>query len=278
MTTYRKLVAAAAVATSILALSSCGSDDKSNDVAAGCTPAHTFSTIKKGTLTVAAFGNPPFAKVEGGSASGVDPEMLAEIAKTECLKVDYQLVDSAAVIPAVQSGRVDIAIGNWYRTKKRSEVVGMTDPTYLDQMALVASSPVSDIQSLKGKNVGTVDGYLWVADLKALLGDKLKVYPSPVNMFQDLKAGRIEVGVDGFGSASFSAKGMSTSVASPDPAVAASQNAAQSTFPVTKDNTALQEALNAGIAKLKSDGRLAEILKKNGLDGSAADTGEPRLS
>ncbi|MBN0048485.1 hypothetical protein JS756_31170 [Streptomyces actuosus] len=59
--------------------------------------------------------------------------------------------------------------------------------------------------------------------------------------------------------------------------VAASTEGAQSTFPVRQNSTDLLTALNEDIAELRENGRLAEILKANGLDESAAEPGEPRL-
>lgn len=52
---------------------------------------------------------------------------------------------------------------------------------------------------------------------------------------------------------------------------------AQSAFLVQKGRGDLLAALNETIAELRESGRLAEILKKNGLDPSAAEPGEPRL-
>ena len=46
---------------------------------------------------------------------------------------------------------------------------------YVDGMGIISKDGVTDIPTILTRNVGTVDGYLWVADLQAQLGDKLKI-------------------------------------------------------------------------------------------------------
>ncbi len=275
MSLRKSLACAAAVAlTGTLAACGGGSD---SSVAADCKPAHEFTTIKKGTLTVSLYDLPPFAKLDGKAITGVDGDLIKAIAKKECLTITAKPAATAAVIPMVQSGRADVAVADWYRTAERAKIVALSDPLYTDQMALISQSGVSDINELKGKKVGTVDGYLWVADMKKFLGSDLKVYSTTLNMNQDLKAGRIEVGIDSFGSGKFNNKDLKVEVAGSNPEVAASQEGAQASFPVPLSNKKLLAAINADIADLHSSGELAKILVDNGLDASAADTGAPRL-
>jgi polar amino acid transport system substrate-binding protein len=263
-----------------LLLTACGGDDGGSSAAADCTPAHTFDTVSKGTLTVGVYDLPPYAMTTGENGmSGVDADIVREFAKRECLKVTAQPGNTAALIPSVQQGRSDLALGDWYRTAERAKVVNLSDPLYVDQMGIISKQGVSAISDLEGKTVGTVDGYLWVADLQALLGDKLRLYPSAVNMNQDLAAGRIDIGVDSYGSALQTQKdtGMKVEVAQSDPRVAASQEPAQAGFPMSKNNQEMLDAMNEVIADLHKNGRIAEILESYGLPSSAAETGDPRL-
>jgi polar amino acid transport system substrate-binding protein len=260
------------------ALAACGAGSGESTAAKDCTPAHEgVTTIREGDLTVASYDLPPFLKVEGAKLTGIDGEILTEIAKMECLTIKPMPVDPAAVIPTVQSKRADVAAGDWYRTKDRAEVVTLSDPVYLDQMALISKEGVSAIPDLKGMKVGTVSGSLWVDDMKAYLGGGLVLYSSFPNMYQDLASGRIDVGVDGMGSGVHSAaKGLKVVPVEPFEEVGASLQAGQTNFP-TKNNEALAKAINDDVAKLREDGTLADILKSNGLDPSAAEVGEPRL-
>lgn len=271
----RKILGAATALATVAALSACGGGTSSAG-GGSCTPKHQFETVKKGSLTVAFYDLPPFTKADGKKITGVDGEILDEIAKMECLDVAAQSMAAAAVIPTVQAGRADIAAADWYRTRARSEITTLSDPMYLDQMAIISKDGLTSVQALKGKKVGTVDGYMWVEDMKKLLGDSLKVYPSTQNMNQDIKAGRIDVGVDSYGSGVYNNPDLKVKVVDVDPAVAGTKEAAQSSFPMPRGKDPLAKAINEDIAELQRNGKIKEILVKHKLDASAADVGAPR--
>jgi polar amino acid transport system substrate-binding protein len=278
----RKYFTLAAAATVVAAstLTACGGS--STGAADGCKPRHKFSTVADRTLTVSTFDLPPYTKVEGNKITGVDGQILDEIAKRECLTIKAMPLDASAVIPAVQRKRADVAVGDWYRTAERAKIVALSDPIYTDQMGIISKGKVDSVPGLKGKKVGTVDGYLWVEELETYLGDSLTKYPSSTAMWQDLKSGRIDIGVDSYGSAIYANKNtgggkFTIKISKKSPAVAASREAAQSTVIMPKKNKALQDAVNSGIEAMKKDGTIVDILKKNGLEASAADTGAPRL-
>jgi polar amino acid transport system substrate-binding protein len=264
-------------------LAACGGNAPSGGpaVAENCTPAHQFSTVEKGALRVSSFDLPPYSKFEGSTLTGVDVDILNEIAKRECLTVKAQSLDAANVIPAVQNGRVDVAAGDWYRTAARAEIVDLSDPLYVDQMGIISKDGTDTIPALKGQKVGTVEGYLWVADTQKYLGSDLATYPTSTAMWQDLQNGRIQIALDSYGASNYTNTknnaGMKIEVAKPFAEVAASEEAAQSTFPVSKSNPDLLKAINDNLAQLKQDGTIKKILTDNGLDASAAETGEPRL-
>jgi polar amino acid transport system substrate-binding protein len=159
----------------------------------------------------------------------------------------------------------------------------MSAPTYLDQMGIYSKDGVSTVQAMIGKQVGTVSGFLWVAELQKLLGANLKLYPNPVALAQDLEAGRVQIGVDSYGTGAYAQKqkggypGIMIKVAEPDQRVQASIQAAQANLPYTKSNTSLGAAMDADIEGMHKDGKIAGFLKSFGLDPSGAETGEPRL-
>ena len=165
---------------------------------AACTPKHKFQTVSPGAITVAATTYAPFSYMtETGTVGGVDGEILYKIGAMECLEVKAVLADGGAGIQYVISGKADTTTGDWYRTAARARVVQLSAPLYVDQMAVYSKDGLDSVESLIGRTVGSTEGNLWNADMKKLLGDKLKMYPVSVNMQQDLEAGRIDVGVDG---------------------------------------------------------------------------------
>ncbi len=249
-----------------------------------CTPRHPgVQTVNPGSLTPAMIVNPPISNLAAdGGVEGIDGEILAAIAEMECLTVTPLTVDQAAAIQAVTTGRADLAVGGWFRTAARAEIVALSDPIYLQQMALISRTGVKSVEEMSSVRVGMVQGTLWAEDMKQVLGDAVTTYPSAVAMYQDLFLGRIDVAVNGL-AATIGARnagtlsGMEIEVIEPHPGIKASMEPGQAGFPLTKENTALLEMINDNLAELRASGRIVEILVKYGLDPSAAETGEPRL-
>jgi len=249
-----------------------------------CKPAHQFTTVAPGKVTVAIYEYPPFttASADGATIGGVDSDVVKKFAADNCLAVTPVVVDPAATVQYVVAGKADVATGDWYRTAERAKVMGLSYPTYLDQMGIYSKAGLSKVSDLIGKKVGTVSGFLWVAELQKLLGANLVLYPNPVALAQDLAAGRVEVGVDSYGTGAYAQKrggyaGIQIKVAEPDERVQASIQAAQANIIYSKSNPDFGAALDDSIKKLHEDGGLANILKSYGLDPSGADVGEPRV-
>jgi polar amino acid transport system substrate-binding protein len=280
----QKMLAGAGGALLVLTmLTGCGGGS-GNDTAGGasCSPAHDgLRTVRQGVLTTATYNFPPFIKLDGTKVGGVEGEILAKIAQMECLDLVGQPLDTGSVVPATQNGRVDIASGNWYCTAARAKIMSLAGPVYGDQMGIISTDGAGTFDALKGKAMGTVDGYNWNEEFKKIFGSDLKIYPNPTAMYNDLKSGRLEVAADSFGSATH-ANGQAGNpwkikVPRPDERVAASLEPAQVCFPMSKDNAALVDAVTQDLEALRKDGTLADILEQNGLDPSAANVGELRL-
>lgn len=248
-----------------------------------CTPQHEITTVNAGFLTVAAPTFPPFSVPQGdGGLTGIDGEIVNEIAARECLEVRVEQVEYATAVPYVISNRADVAIGNYYRTAERGKVVNLSAPLYLDQMGIYSKDGISSISDLVGRRVGTVQGYLWVSELQGILGSELTLYNNYVALYQDLDAGRIDVAIDGIavGTAAQqegALQGVEIKVAEPDERVRASVAPPQAGLPLTPGNEGLLTAVDEIIADLHATGRLAEIMVQFGMPESATDVGEPRL-
>jgi polar amino acid transport system substrate-binding protein len=251
-------------------------------LAQDCTP--TVTTIEAGKLTVAAYDYPPFTIVSAdGGISGIDPDIAAAIANENCLEVVALVMDPAATTQSVIAGKADIAIGSWNRTAKRSEVLGISAPTYLDPMGILSKDGIDSVEGLIGKKVGTVAGYLWVEEMQALLGDNLAVYPDAVALAQDLAAGRVDAAADGYNYAAFAQKnaggyaGIQIKLAQPDDRIKASVKAPQAGILYTKGNDSLGAAIDATIARLSAEGAITKAIVDAGYDPRVAETGEPWL-
>ena len=251
--------------------------------AQSCTPKHSFTSVEAGFITVGASPYAPYSLIDAnGVLRGIDGDILAEIAKLECLKVKPISADGGAGIQYVLSRKADTTTGDWYRTAERARVVYLSAPLYVDQMAVYSKAGYDSISQMDGKVIGSTAGNLWNADMKKVFGGKLKLYQTSVAMQQDLMAGRIDLGVDGesigvVAQQQGQLQGIKIVTIKPDQRVAASMEAGQGTFPMAKDNTAMGKAFDDDIAALHKDGTIAKLLTKYGLSETAATTGVPRL-
>jgi polar amino acid transport system substrate-binding protein len=276
---YRLIWPAVVLTLASTALVGCGSSDDAASVPSSCKPAHDFPTVKSGKLSVAITEAAPFSSYADKKATGTDAAIIEAIAEKECLTVEYTPMSYSAAVPAVQKGRADLALGGFYRSESRAEIVALSDPLYLDKMAVISKDGATTLSSLEGTKVGTVDGYIWVSDFKKIFGGDLSLYPSITEMKADLEAGRIAAGVEGYAVSSLLMKdsGFKVELLGADSRVGSTTNPAQAGFPIAKKATALLAAVNADLAEMHQDGSLATMLVANGLDASAADTGDPRL-
>ena len=84
------------------------------------------------TLRVATYpAMPPFNFINSGKPSGLEPELLTEWANRRNWQLEYLIMDFAAQIPAVQTGKADMAMGAISVTEERQKQVLFSDG-YID--------------------------------------------------------------------------------------------------------------------------------------------------
>lgn len=243
-----------------------------------CQPKHVFKPIKAGTLTVALTNTPPYSLERNQSVAGIDGDLVNAFAEENCLTVAYSIFTYPAAVAAVQSGRADVAIGGFYRTVAREKVVTLSSAVYLDQLAVESKDGLDTVDALLGKKVGTVEGYLWVSDMENIFKGA-RTYPSSLNLAQDVQAGRLDAGLEGFGAAVTLLKGTDFKVKllKPDPRIPATTLASQTSFLLPKENKDLTTAVDATLSAFRANGTIVKALEAYGLPASAADVGEMRV-
>ena len=83
-------------------------------------------------LRIATFpAMPPFNFINYGKPSGLEPELLTEWANRRNWQLEYLIMDFAAQIPAVQTGKADMAMGAISITEERQKQVLFSDG-YID--------------------------------------------------------------------------------------------------------------------------------------------------
>jgi polar amino acid transport system substrate-binding protein len=276
----RTLSAGTAAGLLAISLTACGGTDTAG-TAADCTPAHEgLQTVTEGELTVASYDYYPATKVEGDNVTGLEGDLINEIAKMECLKLTVSTSGGAgAVIPNVQSKRVDIGSGSWLRTKERAKIIYMSTPLWNDPQAIISTKGIKS-DDLEGKVVGSVAGNLYNNSLQQWLGDNFKIYQDDESIYGDLKAGRIDAIVASAASAKgrfqdAPIEGAQVIDVTPNPNVPEFAAVGQVMLPSSLDNEALGKALDEDIEKLREDGTIKKILEKYGLDPAVGEPGAP---
>jgi polar amino acid transport system substrate-binding protein len=176
-----------------LLLSACSASEPSGPVSE---TAAGLDTIKPGVLTVAIQPYMPYTALVGDKLTGLDSDIINAVADKLGLKVETQVTDFAGMLAGVQSRRVDITVGGVAWTAERQKQGLFTDPPYYSPpaMAVRSGQTFRTVNDLEGLDLGTVKGYVWVKSIQAVPGAKLHAYPDGNGVFDDLGAGRIDVG------------------------------------------------------------------------------------
>ncbi|MBL3688020.1 hypothetical protein D3248_13790 [Leucobacter zeae] len=286
------LIAVSAACSALLLLAGCSSTPPGAEPSSGgssapsedCSPRDAdLKTLTDGTLTVAQYEYPPFSMSDGpANLTGLEGDVLTRFAEAECLTLQVNKGDAAAMITAVATGRADTTLGSWYRTKERAEKVRLSAPIIISPFSSVTQGEVSTVDELKDLKIGVGQGLIGVDKLKEVLGGNLSTYQNDDAVYDDIKAGRIDGTVQGFIAAhTYLSKhgitGFDVTVLEADDRLPATLDPGQTNFPVNQENEALGAAIDSFISELRDSGELDKIAEQYDLDPSVMHPGEPNL-
>jgi polar amino acid transport system substrate-binding protein len=239
-----------------------------------------LDTLTPGVLKVTIEPYAPYTSVQNGVDVGLDADILQAAADKLGLKIENQVTDFTGMLASVQTHRADITIGGIAWGASRAAKGLFTDPVYYSPtlMAIQNGKQYSTIADFKGASLGTVDGYIWEPAIKAIPGATAKIYPDANGLFDDLQAGRLDVGfIDPLiavakKQADPTAK-FTTSYITPPTAAEIAATPALSAFApymvsfyLPQQEPKLEAALNAQIRAMYADGTLASLVTKYGGD------------
>lgn len=119
-------------------------------------PAVCSARMQKKTITVGADTTfPPFEMEVKGKVTGFDIDLIHAIARAEGLKIKMQTMDFQGLIPALQTGTIDVAVAGITITSQRARVVNFSHPYYHSGLSLLVKkdSAIHSMADLKGKSV-----------------------------------------------------------------------------------------------------------------------------
>lgn len=265
----KKIVALVAAAAMALSMAACGgADNSSSDGKDGSAKAEsTSSSSDSDTLVMATNATfPPYEYVDGDEYKGIDIEIAQAIADEMGKKLEVDDIDFDSIIPAISTGKADLALAGMTVTDERKENVDFSD-TYATGVQVIIVPEDSDItgpddlanDKMIGVQQGTT-GHIYCSDTPEKGGfgeDHVTAYPNGASAIQALQTGKVDaVVIDNEPAKAFVAENpglkiLDTEYVTEDYAIA-----------VKKGNTELLDQVNTILAKLKDDGTLQSIIDK----------------
>ena len=279
MIRMRPLAVALSATLLLLGTAACGSgdDDGPKNVSAKTA---ALGTLTPGVIKVAVQPYAPYTSVQGDKIVGLDGDILNHVAKKLGLEVEPQVTDFAGMLAGVLSRRVDITVGGVAWSADRQKQGLFTDPPYYSPpaMAVRNGKTYKTVDDLENLSLGTVEGYVWVKSIQSVPGAKLHAYPDANGVFDDLGAGRVDVGfLDPLLIIAAQKERpelkISTQYLTPPTAAQVKAKPAyayfqpyQTGFYLPKKATKLEQAISAQIDAMYTNGEMAKLVEKYGGD------------
>lgn len=258
-----KIITAILAVAMLLSLAACGSKAPASETDE---PAE-ITVVEDGKLhmaTNAAF--PPYEMVsDDGGFEGIDVELATIIAEKLGLELVVDDMDFGAVITSVQSGKSDIAMAGLTVRPDRLENVDFTDTYATGKQVIIVKedSEIATVDDLEGHMIGTQEattGYIYCSDTPENGGygeENVTAYTNGATAVQALITGKVDcVVIDNEPAKAYVAENpglkiLETEFVTEDYAIG-----------VSKENTALKDAINAILKELIADGTIQSILDK----------------
>lgn len=292
----RAVASFVAISAATLLLTGCGSgtDDDTADAAAKSDEIPTtdvVSAVKKDeaaakllpsgttslTLAVSVSGQPPGTSIldDGKTLAGQDVDFANAVAKVLGIGLKTQQAGFEAILPALDSGKYDLGVGNFGVTDERRKTIDFV--TYINDGQGFATrkdsklSEVTDLKQLCGLNVATGAGTTFEATLEenkkvcAAAGKKahnVQTYNETGAIWSSLQQGRSDVVMS-------TINGLRYAVAHQEGVKFLNEFHRLDLGFAFEKGTKLAPAFQSAVNKLIADGSYQKILKKWGTTGSA---------
>ncbi|WP_251422522.1 basic amino acid ABC transporter substrate-binding protein [Veillonella agrestimuris] len=242
------LLGAFTLATSLF-IAGCGSDTETKS-----------NVWRVGTdATYAPFG---FKEKNTGKIDGFDIDIINAIAQEEGMEAEVQNLNFDALLPALQSNTLDIAISDMTISEERAKSVDFSNPYYIAGSGLVVNTDNTDITSfsdLSGKTIGVSIGSTGAEIASKIPNADVREFNLIVDAFLELQNRGVDVVINDTPVNEFYIANKGRGIAK---IVGEDYEAAPLGIAVKKGNTELLAKINSGLAKIKANGKYREIYKK----------------
>lgn len=249
-------------------LAACGDDDDdggSGDSGATTAAAADLGLLEPGRLQVASdIPYAPFEFTEPGSdeAIGFDVDLVKAIAATPGIGItDVEFIKQPfdTIILSVSQGRFDMSASSFSITPERAQQIDFSDPYFTANQSILVKtgSDIATLDDLQDQTIGAQRGTTG-ADLAATVqGAEVQRFELIDDAFNALAADRVDAVVNDFAVSAYAATQR-------DDFEIAAQVPTDEGYGLvfSKDNPALRDAFNAGLAEIKENGTYDEIYRE----------------
>jgi arginine/lysine/histidine/glutamine transport system substrate-binding/permease protein len=149
------------------------------------------------TLTVAV--EPVYApfefKAPNGEIQGFDVDLIREIGKAADFQIKFQSIAFDGMIPALQAGTVDAAVGAMTITPKRAQAVSFSRPYFKAGLAIATPEgrpEIKTLEELQGKSVAVQIGTTSAEAVKKISNVQVRTFNAAVLALQELRNGNVD--------------------------------------------------------------------------------------
>lgn len=206
-----------------------------------------------GTLTMATEATfPPYEFLRGQTVVGIDVEICRAVAERLGQEFRVENMDFDSVIPAVISGKANLAAAGITVTEDRKQNVDFSEPYITTGIVVIyrKAEPYTGLDQLKGRKIGVQSGTTSDAFVLETLGQEPERYKTSAEACAAMMSGRCAFVVADIDPAKNCVKGEASL------AISGFLSSESYAVAVAKGNGELLAAVNETIAAAKADGRL----------------------
>ncbi|MEA4974003.1 MAG: ABC transporter permease subunit [Candidatus Metalachnospira sp.] len=222
---------------------------------------------KNGVLKVALSPDvPPICFLQDGECVGINVELIQRVARELDMKVEFVTMDFDALLPAIQSGKVDLALSDINATDERRELVDFTQPYFSNPQVLVTRKEIltdagtpqyNSLNQLSGKVVACQTGAIFDILIDSVVPNVTYSYfNSRADMLAALENGKVDAVPADEPVAKLAVAGNSALTILPERIVEDHYGVA------LQKNSPLTALVNGAIAQLKANGTLEAMKDK----------------
>lgn len=203
-----------------------------------------------------------FQDVNGKEYIGFDMDLIRAVAKEMGYKAEISNINFDGLIPALESGNIDVIISGMTINDERKKKVNFSAPYYKSGLTIIVkddNTEIAEFKDLAGKRVAVQIGTTSAAEVKKIEGVIVKEYNSSADTFMELKAGGVDAVVNDrpVNDYYIMKSGVKNVKALPDLLTSEDYGIA-----VNKKNEALLKEVNTALEKLQKNGDYDKIFKK----------------